>query len=149
MCLGFFCFFIYLFAFLHSWHLLFINFFLGIIALNAAVLCCWRIPSMQRSMLKYFTSNPASSEFTCATRSCPLLCLQCVHFFSPLLFLFQKHAAFPWLCPPSVTTPSSTWWPTCMSYGYSPQGSSLFWGKSNFLQFTCLLVSQIKHTTGV
>ncbi|CAI5641288.1 unnamed protein product [Oreochromis niloticus] len=32
----------------------------GIIALNAAVLCCWRIPSMQRSMLKYFTSNPAS-----------------------------------------------------------------------------------------
>lgn len=81
MCLGFFCFFIYLFAFLHSWHLLFINFFLGIIALNAAVLCCWRIPSMQRSMLKYFTSNPASSEFTCATWSWPLLCLQCVHFF--------------------------------------------------------------------
>ncbi|XP_063318660.1 presenilin-associated rhomboid-like protein A, mitochondrial isoform X2 [Pelmatolapia mariae] len=33
---------------------------IGIIALNAAVLCCWRIPSMQRSMLKYFTSNPAS-----------------------------------------------------------------------------------------
>ncbi|XP_030607102.1 presenilin-associated rhomboid-like protein A, mitochondrial [Archocentrus centrarchus] len=32
----------------------------GIIAVNAAVLCCWRIPSMQRSMLKYFTSNPAA-----------------------------------------------------------------------------------------
>ncbi|XP_029929632.1 presenilin-associated rhomboid-like protein A, mitochondrial [Myripristis murdjan] len=32
----------------------------GIIAINAVVLCCWRIPSMQRSMIKYFTSNPAS-----------------------------------------------------------------------------------------
>lgn len=42
---------------------------LGIIALNAVVLCCWRIPLMQRSMIKYFTSNPASSEFT--------LCLSC------------------------------------------------------------------------
>ncbi|KAM9323538.1 LOW QUALITY PROTEIN: presenilin-associated rhomboid-like protein A, mitochondrial [Pholidichthys leucotaenia] len=32
----------------------------GIIAVNAVVLCCWRIPSMQRNMIKYFTSNPAS-----------------------------------------------------------------------------------------
>uniref|UniRef100_UPI003AAB4DCC presenilin-associated rhomboid-like protein A, mitochondrial isoform X1 n=1 Tax=Centroberyx gerrardi TaxID=166262 RepID=UPI003AAB4DCC len=32
----------------------------GIIAINAVVLCCWRMPSMQRSMIKYFTSNPAS-----------------------------------------------------------------------------------------
>uniref|UniRef100_A0A673B4F0 rhomboid protease n=1 Tax=Sphaeramia orbicularis TaxID=375764 RepID=A0A673B4F0_9TELE len=32
----------------------------GIIALNTAVLCCWRIPSLQRKMIKYFTSNPAS-----------------------------------------------------------------------------------------
>ncbi|XP_020504980.1 presenilin-associated rhomboid-like protein A, mitochondrial [Labrus bergylta] len=32
----------------------------GIIAVNAVVLCCWRIPLMQRSMIKYFTSNPAS-----------------------------------------------------------------------------------------
>lgn len=32
----------------------------GIIALNLVVLCCWRIPSMQKTMLKYFTSNPAS-----------------------------------------------------------------------------------------
>ncbi|XP_029310046.1 presenilin-associated rhomboid-like protein A, mitochondrial [Cottoperca gobio] len=32
----------------------------GIIAVNAVVLCCWRIPAMQRSMIKYFTSNPAS-----------------------------------------------------------------------------------------
>lgn len=31
------------------------------------VLCCWRIPSMQRSMIKYFTSNPASSEYTSST----------------------------------------------------------------------------------
>ncbi|GAA6085686.1 presenilins-associated rhomboid-like protein, mitochondrial [Tachysurus ichikawai] len=34
----------------------------GIIAVNALVFCCWRIPSLQRLMLKYFTSNPASSE---------------------------------------------------------------------------------------
>ncbi|KAM6990054.1 presenilin-associated rhomboid-like protein A, mitochondrial [Tautogolabrus adspersus] len=32
----------------------------GIIAVNAVVLCCWRIPLMQRGMIKYFTSNPAS-----------------------------------------------------------------------------------------
>ncbi|XP_076025975.1 presenilin-associated rhomboid-like protein, mitochondrial isoform X2 [Genypterus blacodes] len=32
----------------------------GIIALNALVFCCWRVPSLQRSMIKYFTSNPAS-----------------------------------------------------------------------------------------
>ncbi|CAJ1066233.1 presenilins-associated rhomboid-like protein%2C mitochondrial isoform X1 [Xyrichtys novacula] len=32
----------------------------GIIAVNAVVFCCWRIPSLQRSMIKYFTANPAS-----------------------------------------------------------------------------------------
>ncbi|XP_051255643.1 presenilins-associated rhomboid-like protein, mitochondrial isoform X4 [Dicentrarchus labrax] len=32
----------------------------GIIAANALVFCCWRVPSLQRSMIKYFTSNPAS-----------------------------------------------------------------------------------------
>uniref|UniRef100_UPI00398E623F presenilin-associated rhomboid-like protein, mitochondrial isoform X2 n=1 Tax=Pristiophorus japonicus TaxID=55135 RepID=UPI00398E623F len=32
----------------------------GIIAANALVFCLWRVPSMQRSMVKYFTSNPAS-----------------------------------------------------------------------------------------
>ncbi|XP_054483167.1 presenilins-associated rhomboid-like protein, mitochondrial [Anoplopoma fimbria] len=34
----------------------------GIIAANAIVFCCWRIPSLQRSMIKYFTSNPASNS---------------------------------------------------------------------------------------
>ncbi|XP_030007153.1 presenilins-associated rhomboid-like protein, mitochondrial [Sphaeramia orbicularis] len=32
----------------------------GIIAANAVVFCCWRIPSLQRHMIRYFTSNPAS-----------------------------------------------------------------------------------------
>ncbi|XP_044059094.1 presenilins-associated rhomboid-like protein, mitochondrial isoform X1 [Siniperca chuatsi] len=32
----------------------------GIIAANAIVFCCWRVPSLQRSMIKYFTANPAS-----------------------------------------------------------------------------------------
>ncbi|XP_012693414.1 presenilins-associated rhomboid-like protein, mitochondrial [Clupea harengus] len=32
----------------------------GIIALNAIVFCCWRVPAFQRSMVTYFTSNPAS-----------------------------------------------------------------------------------------
>ncbi|KTF95258.1 hypothetical protein cypCar_00022336 [Cyprinus carpio] len=32
----------------------------GIIAANALVFCCWRVPSLQRSMLKYFTSDPSS-----------------------------------------------------------------------------------------
>ncbi|KAK6297106.1 hypothetical protein J4Q44_G00332480 [Coregonus suidteri] len=31
-----------------------------IIAANAVVFCCWRVPSLQRSLIKYFTSNPAS-----------------------------------------------------------------------------------------
>ncbi|KAM4701650.1 presenilin-associated rhomboid-like protein, mitochondrial isoform 1-T5 [Discoglossus pictus] len=32
----------------------------GIVAANILVFCLWRVPSMQRTMLKYFTSNPAS-----------------------------------------------------------------------------------------
>ncbi|KAG9348245.1 hypothetical protein JZ751_001980 [Albula glossodonta] len=32
----------------------------GIIALNALVFCCWRVPALKRTMLTYFTSNPAS-----------------------------------------------------------------------------------------
>nr|XP_015217044.1 PREDICTED: presenilins-associated rhomboid-like protein, mitochondrial [Lepisosteus oculatus] len=32
----------------------------GIIAANALVFCLWRVPSMQRTMMKYFTSSPAS-----------------------------------------------------------------------------------------
>ncbi|XP_074860247.1 presenilin-associated rhomboid-like protein, mitochondrial isoform X1 [Carettochelys insculpta] len=32
----------------------------GIIAANVFVFCLWRIPSMQRTMFTYFTSNPAS-----------------------------------------------------------------------------------------
>ncbi|XP_014352708.1 presenilin-associated rhomboid-like protein, mitochondrial isoform X2 [Latimeria chalumnae] len=32
----------------------------GIIAANVLVFCLWRIPSMQRTMVRYFTSNPAS-----------------------------------------------------------------------------------------
>ncbi|KAG6929135.1 presenilin associated rhomboid like [Chelydra serpentina] len=32
----------------------------GIIAANVFVFCLWRIPSMQRTMITYFTSNPAS-----------------------------------------------------------------------------------------
>ncbi|XP_041847849.1 presenilins-associated rhomboid-like protein, mitochondrial isoform X2 [Melanotaenia boesemani] len=48
----------------------------GIIAINAAVLCCWRIPSMQRSMIKYFTSNPA-----CKTQCLPMV-LSCFSHYS-------------------------------------------------------------------
>uniref|UniRef100_A0A3B5AMJ6 rhomboid protease n=1 Tax=Stegastes partitus TaxID=144197 RepID=A0A3B5AMJ6_9TELE len=47
----------------------------GIIAVNAAVLCCWRIPSMQRSMIKYFTSNPASK-----TRCLPMVLSSFSHY---------------------------------------------------------------------
>uniref|UniRef100_A0A8P4GQ80 rhomboid protease n=1 Tax=Dicentrarchus labrax TaxID=13489 RepID=A0A8P4GQ80_DICLA len=47
----------------------------GIIAVNAVVLCCWRIPSMQRSMIKYFTSNPASK-----TRCIPMVLSSFSHY---------------------------------------------------------------------
>ncbi|XP_069574436.1 presenilin-associated rhomboid-like protein A, mitochondrial isoform X1 [Brachyistius frenatus] len=47
----------------------------GIIAVNAVVLCCWRIPSMQRSMIKYFTSNPASK-----TRCLPMVLSSFSHY---------------------------------------------------------------------
>ncbi|XP_016797869.2 presenilin-associated rhomboid-like protein, mitochondrial isoform X5 [Pan troglodytes] len=33
----------------------------GIIAANVLVFCLWRVPSLQRTMIRYFTSNPASS----------------------------------------------------------------------------------------
>ncbi|MGH0144123.1 UNVERIFIED_CONTAM: hypothetical protein FKN15_069160 [Acipenser sinensis] len=33
----------------------------GIIAANVLVFCLWRVPSMQRTMMRYFTSNPAAS----------------------------------------------------------------------------------------
>ncbi|KAK7945671.1 hypothetical protein WMY93_001399 [Mugilogobius chulae] len=36
------------------------DFWGSIIVLNVVVLCCWRLPSLQRSMIKYFTSNPVS-----------------------------------------------------------------------------------------
>ncbi|XP_054649459.1 presenilins-associated rhomboid-like protein, mitochondrial isoform X1 [Dunckerocampus dactyliophorus] len=32
----------------------------AIIAANFLVFCCWRVPSLQRSMIKYFTADPAS-----------------------------------------------------------------------------------------
>uniref|UniRef100_A0A8B9HIW0 rhomboid protease n=1 Tax=Astyanax mexicanus TaxID=7994 RepID=A0A8B9HIW0_ASTMX len=48
---------------------------IGIIALNTAVLCCWRIPVMQRTMLKFFTSNPASK-----TRCLPMLLSSFSHY---------------------------------------------------------------------
>ncbi|XP_049604230.1 LOW QUALITY PROTEIN: presenilin-associated rhomboid-like protein A, mitochondrial [Syngnathus scovelli] len=35
---------------------------ISIIVANTLVLCCWRIPSLQRSMMKYFTSNPAAKS---------------------------------------------------------------------------------------
>ncbi|XP_059200089.1 presenilin-associated rhomboid-like protein A, mitochondrial isoform X1 [Centropristis striata] len=47
----------------------------GIIAVNAVVLCCWRIPAMQRSMVKYFTSNPASK-----TRYLPMVLSSFSHY---------------------------------------------------------------------
>ncbi|XP_077954773.1 presenilin-associated rhomboid-like protein A, mitochondrial isoform X1 [Gasterosteus aculeatus] len=49
--------------------------FPGIIAVNAVVLCCWRIPSMQRTMIKYFTSNPASK-----TRCLPMILSSFSHY---------------------------------------------------------------------
>ncbi|KAL2097938.1 hypothetical protein ACEWY4_007145 [Coilia grayii] len=47
----------------------------GIIAVNAAVLCCWRIPSLERTMFKYFTTNPASK-----TRCVPMLLSSFSHY---------------------------------------------------------------------
>ncbi|GAA6228290.1 presenilins-associated rhomboid-like protein, mitochondrial [Lates japonicus] len=47
----------------------------GIIAVNAVVLCLWRIPSMQRSMMKYFTSSPASK-----TRCLPMILSSFSHY---------------------------------------------------------------------
>uniref|UniRef100_A0A8C7Y8N9 rhomboid protease n=1 Tax=Oryzias sinensis TaxID=183150 RepID=A0A8C7Y8N9_9TELE len=47
----------------------------GIIAINTVVLCCWRIPSMQRNMIKYFTSNPVSK-----TRCLPMILSSFSHY---------------------------------------------------------------------
>ncbi|XP_077467521.1 presenilin-associated rhomboid-like protein, mitochondrial [Stigmatopora argus] len=32
----------------------------AILAVNAVVFCCWRVPRLQRAMFKYFTADPAS-----------------------------------------------------------------------------------------
>ncbi|XP_041655351.1 presenilins-associated rhomboid-like protein, mitochondrial isoform X2 [Cheilinus undulatus] len=48
---------------------------IGIIAANAIVFCCWRIPSLQRSMIKYFTADPASK-----TLCSPMLLSSFSHF---------------------------------------------------------------------
>ncbi|KAJ3591054.1 hypothetical protein NHX12_009001 [Muraenolepis orangiensis] len=34
----------------------------GIIVANVAVYCCWRVPALQRTMLRYFTSDPSASS---------------------------------------------------------------------------------------
>ncbi|XP_061638634.1 uncharacterized protein parlb isoform X3 [Phyllopteryx taeniolatus] len=34
----------------------------AIVAANVLVFCCWRLPWLQRSMFKYFTADPASSQ---------------------------------------------------------------------------------------
>ncbi|XP_066509033.1 presenilin-associated rhomboid-like protein A, mitochondrial [Hoplias malabaricus] len=47
----------------------------GIIALNTVVLCCWRIPFMQRTMFKFFTSSPVSK-----TRCLPMLLSSFSHY---------------------------------------------------------------------
>ncbi|XP_063811006.1 presenilin-associated rhomboid-like protein, mitochondrial isoform X1 [Pseudophryne corroboree] len=36
----------------------------GLIAANVLVFCLWRVPAMQRTMIRYFTSNPAS-QYLC------------------------------------------------------------------------------------
>ena len=40
-----------------------------IIAANVFVFCLWRVPSLQRTMIRYFTSNPASKVQCCCQRS--------------------------------------------------------------------------------
>lgn len=47
----------------------------GLIALNTVVLCCWRVPAMQRFLVKYFTSNPASK-----TRCLPMVLSSFSHY---------------------------------------------------------------------
>ncbi|XP_076000732.1 presenilin-associated rhomboid-like protein A, mitochondrial [Genypterus blacodes] len=47
----------------------------GIIAINAVVLCCWRMPFMQRRMIQYFTSSPASK-----TRCLPMVLSSFSHY---------------------------------------------------------------------
>lgn len=70
-------------------------FFPGIIAANAVVFCCWRVPSLQRSMIRYFTSNPASSErrhlCVCVSLCCCGALLSNVCVLSPA----QRRSALP------------------------------------------------------
>ncbi|CAL8363289.1 unnamed protein product [Merluccius merluccius] len=39
----------------------------GIIAANVVVYCCWRVPALQRTMLRYFTSDPSASKSVCSS----------------------------------------------------------------------------------
>lgn len=67
--------------------------FPGIFAVNAVVLCCWGIPSMQGIMIKYFTSNPGSTK-----EACFLMNLQrgkCEHCFDSMLNVFPTRNNVP------------------------------------------------------
>lgn len=61
----------------------------GIVAANVLVFLCWRVPALQRSMVQYFTSNPASSKPPSPQQ--PPLCFVSLL----LLLLLQGHCALP------------------------------------------------------
>lgn len=103
--------------------------------------CCWRVPALQSFMIRYFTSNPTSSEFSVSDLSVP----NCLLFLTltsvtHCVLLFQKRSVRPWSSRPSATSLSSTWQPTCMSSGASPPAPSPCWVKSSSLPSTCLQV---------
>lgn len=127
--------------------------------------CCWRVPSLQRTMIKYFTSNPASSGYS---QSTPLHTPQshlavvieinggtALNFMlsstSPSLTLshgivvvcpLQRLCAPPCCSPHSVTSPFSTWLRTCTFSGASPPAPYPCWAESNLLLCTCLQVQR-------
>ncbi|XP_057712565.1 presenilins-associated rhomboid-like protein, mitochondrial [Corythoichthys intestinalis] len=60
----------------------------GIILANAVVLCCWKIPSLRRSMLKYFISNPASKSQCLPMILSPFSHFSVLHFLANMYVLW-------------------------------------------------------------
>lgn len=116
-------------------------FFPGIIAANALVFLCWRVPSLQRTMIRYFAADPASSECRPVTDELNVCRRLLTSRFNVSVFVvLQRRCALPCCSPPSATSLSSTWRPTCTSSGASPPAPSPCWAESSSWPSTCLQV---------
>lgn len=95
-------------------------------------------------MIRYFAADPASSECRPVTDELHVCRRLSASRFNDFLFVFlQRRCALPCCSPPSATSLSSTWRPTCTSSGASPPAPSPCWAESSSWPSTCLQVRSV------